>query len=89
MEEGLTGEYYQYLEKNNYKGSPLDAFIKDYVMWVTKEASGIQKLDKEVRNIFWRYIPFEDSIKEKLSKVSYIYQQLWEKDLRKRKNKER
>lgn len=89
MEEGLTGEYYQYLEKNNYKGSPVDAFVKDYVMWVTKEASGIQKLDKEVRNIFWRYMPFDDSIKEKLSKVSYVYQQLWEKDLRKRKSKER
>jgi len=58
-------------------------------MWVTKEASGIQKLDKEVRNIFWRYMPFDDSIKEKLSKVSYVYQQLWEKDLRKRKSKER
>jgi len=88
MEEGLTGEYYQYLEENKIKGQPAEYFVKDYILWLTKEASGIQKIEKPVREIFWRYIPFDDSIKEKLSKVSYVYQQLWEKDLRRRqKNK--
>lgn len=88
MEEGLTGEYYQYLQENKLKGQPAEYFIKDYILWISKESNGIQKLDKTVREIFWRYLPFDDSIKEKLSKVSYVYQQLWEKDLRKRqKNK--
>ncbi|MGB9865442.1 hypothetical protein [Fervidobacterium gondwanense] len=84
MEEGLTGEYYKYLEENKLKGQPAEYFIKDYILWVTKEVQGIQKVDKEIREIFWRYIPFDDSIKEALSKKSYIYQQLWEKDLRRR-----
>jgi hypothetical protein len=84
MEEGLTGEYYQYLQENKLKGQPAEYFIKDYVLWISKESNGIQKLDKPVREIFWRYLPFDDSVKEKLSKVSYVYQQLWERDLRKR-----
>ncbi len=84
MEEGLTGEYYRYLEDNKLKGNPAEYFVKDYVLWVTKEVSGVQKLEKPIRELFWRYIPFDDSIKEHLSKLSYIYQQLWEKDLRKR-----
>lgn len=84
MEEGLTGEYYKYLEDNKLKGNPAEYFVKDYVLWVTKEVSGVQKLEKPIREIFWRYIPFDDSIKENLSKLSYVYQQLWEKDLRKR-----
>ncbi|WP_372589006.1 hypothetical protein QQE94_06175 [Fervidobacterium pennivorans subsp. shakshaketiis] len=84
MEEGLTGEYYQYLEENKLKGQPAEYFVKDYILWLSKEANGIQKLDKAVREIFWKYLPFDDSVKEKLSKVSYIYQQLWERDLRKR-----
>lgn len=84
MEEGLTGEYYQYLEENKLKGQPAEYFVKDYILWLSKEANGIQKLDKAVREIFWKYMPFDDSVKEKLSKVSYIYQQLWERDLRKR-----
>lgn len=84
MEEGLTGEYYQYLEENKLRGQPAEYFVKDYILWLTKEANGIQKIEKPVREIFWRYIPFDDKIKEKLSKVSYVYQQLWEKDLRRR-----
>lgn len=88
MEEGLTGEYYQYLEENKIKGNPMEFFVKDYILWATKEVTGIQKLEKPVREIFWRYIPFDDSIKEELSKLSYVYQQLWEKDLR-RKQKDK
>lgn len=84
MEEGLTGEYYQYLQENKLKGQPAEYFIKDYILWISKESNGIQKLDKPVREIFWRYLPFDDSVKEKLSKASYVYQQLWERDLRKR-----
>ncbi|MGB9614467.1 MAG: hypothetical protein ACP5PP_04415 [Fervidobacterium sp.] len=88
MEEGLTGEYYKYLEDSKIKGNPAEHFVKDYVLWVSKEVNGVQKLEKPVREIFWRYIPFDVSIKEKLSHVSYVYQQLWEKDLRKRGNQE-
>lgn len=84
MEEGLTGEYYRYLEDNKIKGNPAEYFVKDYVLWVTKEVNGVQKLEKPIREIFWRLIPFDDSIKENLSKLSYVYQQLWERDLRKK-----
>ncbi|MEN3042381.1 MAG: hypothetical protein ABDH59_03645, partial [Fervidobacterium sp.] len=66
MEEGLTGEYYKYLEENKLKGNPVEYFVKDYVLWATKEVQGIQKLEKSIREIFWRYVPFDDSIKERL-----------------------
>ncbi|HOK87990.1 MAG TPA: hypothetical protein PKI14_05655 [Fervidobacterium sp.] len=89
MEEGLTGEYYQYLEQKQFKGNPAEPFVRDYIMWVTKEVKGIQKLEKGIRNMFWRYIPFDDRIKEGLSKVSYVYHQLWEKDLRKKSSQQK
>jgi hypothetical protein len=48
---------------------------------MTKEAEGIQKLDKEVRGIFWRYMPFAQAVKEKLKGRSLIYQELCQRDL--------
>ncbi len=84
MEEGLTGEYYRYLEENKIKGNPAELFSKDYVLWISKESKGIQKLEKQVREIFWHRVPFNDKIKEKLSQLSYVYKELWERDLRKR-----
>ena len=58
MSDGLTGRYYQYLEENKMKGDIKQFFIDDYILWITKEANGTQKLPKEVRDIFWRYMPF-------------------------------
>ena len=66
MEEGLTGNYYQWFTARKIKGDVKEFFIQDYVAWLTKESEGTQKLDKEVRAIFWRYMPFAKDVKEKL-----------------------
>ncbi|MDR1506109.1 MAG: hypothetical protein LBI67_03305 [Treponema sp.] len=81
MEEGLTGNYYQWFQKMKLKGDLKEAFIGDYITWMTKESDAIQKLDKEVRGIFWRHIPFSKAIKEKLRDRSYTYQELYQRDV--------
>jgi len=81
MEEGLTGNYYQNFTSRKLKGDVKEFFIQDYLAWITKESEGTQKLDKEVRGIFWRYIPFAQEIKDKLKGRSYIYQELYQKDV--------
>jgi hypothetical protein len=81
MEEGLTGNYYQWFQKMKLKGDLKEAFIADYITWMTKESEAIQKLDKEVRGIFWRHMPFSQAIKDKLRERSYTYQDLYQRDL--------
>lgn len=81
MEEGLTGNYYQWFVSKKLKGDVKEFFIQDYVTWMTKESDAVQKLEKEVRGIFWRYVPFSKAIKEKLKNRSYIYQELYQRDV--------
>ena len=81
MEEGLTGNYYQWFQTQDIKMDIKDSFVQDYILWMTKECDGVQKLDKEVRDIFWRYMPFTAEIKEKLKTRSWVYQELCQKDL--------
>ncbi len=81
MEEGLTGNYYQWFQKQKLKGDIKEYFIQDYIIWMTKESDGIQKLDKEVREVFWRYMPFSDDIKAKLKNRALVYQELCQRDL--------
>jgi hypothetical protein len=81
MEEGITGNYYQWFASRKLKGDLKEAFIQDYITWMTKESEGIQKLDKEIRGIFWRHMPFSQAVKEKLKGRSYIYQELYQRDL--------
>jgi hypothetical protein len=81
MEEGLTGNYYQWFTARKLKGDVKEYFIQDYIVWMTKESEAIQKLDKEVRGIFWRYVPFSKEIKEKLKDRSYTYQDLYQRDI--------
>ncbi|MDR3193449.1 MAG: hypothetical protein LBT87_10325 [Treponema sp.] len=81
MEEGLTGNYYQWFQKMKLKGNIKDYFIQDYIVWMTKECEGIQKLDKEVRGLFWRYMPFAQPVKEKLKTRNFIYQELYQRDI--------
>ncbi len=81
MEEGLTGQYYQWIVAQKFKGDVKDFFIDDYVLWMTKESEGVQKLDKEVRGIFWRHMPFAQDVKEKLKTRSLVYQELFQRDL--------
>lgn len=80
MEEGLTGHYYQWFSDQKKKGDVRDAFIEDYILWITKESEGTQKLDREVRGIFWRHIPFPQDVKDKLKNRGYVYSELYKKD---------
>ena len=80
MDEGLTGQYYQYIDRQKLKGDLKAFFIEDYVLWMTKEANGVQRLDKEVRGIFWRNMPFPDELKQELRKRSLVYDELCIKD---------
>lgn len=81
MEEGLTGNYYQWFQAQKLKGDVKEYFINDYLLWMLKESDGIQKLEKEVRGVFWRYIPFTPEIKAKLKPRALVYQELCQKDL--------
>jgi hypothetical protein len=81
MEEGLTGNYYQWFQKMKLKGNIKDYFVQDYIQWMTKESEGIQKLDKEIRGVFWRFMPFSLPVKEKLKNRSFVYQELYQRDL--------
>lgn len=81
MEEGLTGNYYQWFQGQKLKGDVKEYFIEDYVIWMTKESEGIQKLDREVRNVFWRYMPFSKAVKEELKTRAPVYQELCQKDI--------
>jgi len=81
MEEGLTGHYYQWFQASKLKGDIKEYFIRDYILWMTKEAEGIQKLEKDVRGTFWRYMPFTREVKEKLKLRSFIYQELYQRDV--------
>ena len=80
MEEGLTGQYYQWFEEGKNRGDVKEAFIQDYLLWITKESEGTQKLDREVRGIFWRHIPFPQELKEKLRNRGFLYNELYKKD---------
>lgn len=81
MEEGLTGQYYQWIEKQKLKGDLKSYFISDYVLWMTKEVDGVQRMDKELRAIFWRFVPFTQEKKDELKKRSLVYQELYQRDL--------
>jgi hypothetical protein len=81
MEEGLTGNYYQWFTARKLKGDVKEYFIQDYIIWMTKEADAIQKLDKEIRGIFWRHMPFSKEVKDKLKNRSYVYQELYQRDI--------
>ncbi|AGT43629.1 hypothetical protein TPE_1133 [Treponema pedis str. T A4] len=81
MEEGLTGNYYQWFQNQKLKGDIKEYFIQDYITWMVKESEGIQKVDKEVREVFWRYMPFSDAVKAKLKDRALVYQELCQRDL--------
>lgn len=80
MEEGLTGWYYQWFSEEKLKGDVKDKFIEDYVLWILKESGGQQKLERPVRDIFWRYIPFPQDVKDELKNRGFVYAELVKKD---------
>ncbi len=87
MEEGLTGRYYEYYLEAKLKGDLKTLFITDYILWMTKETQGIQKLEQNARYVFWRYVPLPDENKAALANKGYYYNQLWEKEQVWRKSK--
>ncbi len=87
MEEGLTGRYYEYYLEAKLKGDLKTLFITDYLIWMTKETQGVQKLEQNARYVFWRYVPLPQENKIKLSNKGYYYNQLWEKEQVWRQNK--
>ncbi len=80
MEEGLTGNYYQWFQSQKLKGDVKEYFINDYLLWMLKESDGIQKLNKEIRAVFWRFMPFSQEIKDKLKPRALVYQELCQRD---------
>ncbi|MDX9801697.1 MAG: hypothetical protein RBT69_10215 [Spirochaetia bacterium] len=81
MEEGITGWYYQWFTDQKRRGDVKESFMADYYLWITKEADGMQKLDKDVRGVFWRNIPFPQEIKDKLRNRGFVYNELYKKDI--------
>ncbi|NLK45402.1 MAG: hypothetical protein GX297_01930 [Treponema sp.] len=80
MEEGITGMYYQWFDQQKLKGDVKDYFIRDYILWMTKESEGVQRLDKEVRGVFWRHMPFPQERKDMLKLRSLVYAELCQRD---------
>jgi hypothetical protein len=80
MEEGVTGQFYQWFTEQKLKGDIKDAFVENYTLWLTKESEGVQRLDKDLRGIFWRHLPFSQGIKEKLRGRSMAYAELFQRD---------
>jgi len=81
MEEGLTGHYYQWFSAQKIKGDVRLSFLENYVLWITKESEGMQKLEREVRGIFWRDIPFDSQLKKSLRNRGFVYDELYKKDI--------
>ncbi|MBN2617701.1 MAG: hypothetical protein JXR64_05250 [Spirochaetales bacterium] len=81
MEEGITGKYFQWFDERKLKGDVKLRFIEDYILWITKESSGTQKLDKDVRGIFWRNLPFPKEIRDNLKNRGFVYNELYKKDI--------
>jgi hypothetical protein len=81
MEEGITGRYYQWFQAQKLRGDVREYFTRDYLLWITKESQATQKLDREVRGLFWRMMPFPQEIKENLKNRGFVYNELYKKDL--------
>ncbi len=81
MEEGITGWYYQWFTDRGLRGDVREFFIQDYILWITKESEGTQKLDKDIRGIFWRNIPFPDDVRDTLKNRGFVYSELYKKDI--------
>jgi hypothetical protein len=80
MEEGLTGKYYHWFSERKFRGDVREYFIRDYILWIDKESQGMQKLDKDVRGIFWRMMPFPQELKDSLRNRGFVYNELFKKD---------
>ncbi len=53
----------------SFRKQQREIFTDDYVKWLTFEKEGIAKVNKEVRKIFYRMIPFAKEIRDKLENL--------------------
>lgn len=86
MEEGLSGSYFMWHAENIKKGDVKAHFIDSYFSWIRWESTGAQKLDKELRFIFWKYVPFPYYLREHLAKKSPAYTNLFKREQNKRED---
>ncbi|MBN1647350.1 MAG: hypothetical protein JW874_04890 [Spirochaetales bacterium] len=80
MEEGLTGRYYQWFTSKKIRGDVKEYFIQDYLLWITKESEGTQKLEREARAILWRFTPFPQELRDILRNRGFVYNDLYKRD---------
>lgn len=60
VKEKLAGEFKRFRNDR-------DKFVNDYLTWINFESEGNQRLNRVVRAIFYRHIPFHKDIRDKLS----------------------
>lgn len=46
-----------------------DKFVHDYLHWIKYESDGVPRVNKVVRNMFYRHIPFSKEVRDKVSKL--------------------
>ncbi len=56
------------------RGDVREYFIRDYILWITMESQGMQKLDRDVRGIFWRLMPFPQETKDSAEEPRLLLQ---------------
>ncbi len=81
MEEGLTGRYYQWFTEQKLRGDVKEYFIQDYILWITKESEGTQKMERGSRAVFWRYVPFPQELRDRLRQRGFVYNELYKRDI--------
>ena len=69
LEKGLTGGFYDLYRKLNFPGkNEQQAFVAAYCQWIEEESRGQMRFHPELRQFFWREIPFEQKRAELLAK---------------------
>ena len=68
--------------KNRFR----EAFILDYISWITYEAKGAPHMNKITRKIFMTYCPFSASYRESLKKNPFYSAMLEKYDIKKSKD---
>jgi len=79
MTEGLTGDWMSLFKTKEMREDLSGRFIHSYILWVTKEAHRVPKLEKKFREFFWRVTPFSEEIKEGL-KGCAVFNHMFELD---------
>ncbi|XDD49193.1 Crp/Fnr family transcriptional regulator [Leptospira sp. WS92.C1] len=62
IKEKLAGDFKRFRNDR-------DIFANDYQLWIKYESDGVQRLNKVVRGIFYRHIPFSRQVREKVAKT--------------------